>query len=630
MAQTYTREDFEKALQQSGLAEQFSQADMQNALRNPDFGMSMLGYKTDYMNATTPEARALANQGAEELRSSLFGYTGGGDGGSFKLDPLSPRNFSYDEAPTFTDNWEGRISDALAKTQNRDPYSYSGVAPTYESRYDPQIQQSIQGILNRGEFSYDPKTDPVYSAYQKQYAREGQRATANAMGEAAAMTGGMPSSWAMTAASQAGDYYGAQMADKIPELYQDAYNRYLQEYQMKLSDLNALRGLESDDYQKYQTELSQFNKDRDFDYAAWRDSIQLDQNDIDNLRALRSDDMDLYKTQLGQYNTDRTFNYSQLYDEISNQRTRAQDEWSQAETAAKYGDYSRLNAKGVDTSSAEYADMVARGVQAAQFGDYSLLNQAGIDTSTAQFKEQLAIAQERAAVGDYSGYAALGVDTSNAQLMDALNIQAKQAQIASTYANMPTEEERALGLEYKRAQIASAYAGLPTAEEKELERRYKEAQIAKMLNPDSGSGSTGSGTGGGTKANPTNGILSDEEWEYFNSLTPNGKSSYAKYANSQGDPRYNTVIGINPGSGGAGASGAAGTVTLDNLGQYLEGIRNAKIAGDKEVRTREEALGLIEALPGYDEETMGTEVKKFLTRLYATPRSGSKVTISGE
>lgn len=429
MANTYTYDDFLRAMEQSGLGGQFSQADMNLARQNPDAGMSLLSYKTDYSKATTDEARALANQGAESVRSSYGGYTGGGDGGSFKLDPLSPRNFSYDEAPTFTDNWEGRISDALSKTQNRDPYSYSGVAPTYESRYDPQIQQSIQGILGRGEFSYDPKTDPVYSAYQKQYAREGQRATANAMGEAAAMTGGMPSSWAMTAASQAGDYYGAQMADKIPELYQDAYNRYLQEYQMKLSDLNALRGLESDDYQKYQTELSQFNKDRDFDYAAWLDSIKLDQNDLDNLRALRSDDMDLYKTQLGQYNTDRSFNYSQLLDEISNQRTRAQDEWSQAETAAKYGDYSRLNAKGVDTSSAEYADMVARGVQAAQYGDYSLLNQAGIDTSTAQFKEQLAIAQERAAVGDYSGYAALGVDTSNAQLMDALNIQAKQAQI---------------------------------------------------------------------------------------------------------------------------------------------------------------------------------------------------------
>lgn len=615
MANTYTYDDFLRAMEQSGLGGQFSQADLNLARQNPDAGMSLLSYKTDYSKATTDEARALANQGAESVRSSYGGYTGGGDGGSFKLDPLSPRNFSYDEAPTFTDNWEGRISDALAKTQNRDPYSYSGVAPTYESRYDPQIQQSIQGILGRGEFSYDPKTDPVYSAYQKQYAREGQRATANAMGEAAAMTGGMPSSWAMTAASQAGDYYGAQMADKIPELYQDAYNRYLQEYQMKLSDLNALRGLESDDYQKYQTELSQFNKDRDFDYAAWLDSIKLDQNDLDNLRALRSDDMDLYKTQLGQYNTDRTFNYSQLLDEISNQRTRAQDEWSQAETAAKYGDYSRLNAKGVDTSSAEYADMVARGVQAAQFGDYSLLRQAGIDTSTAQFKEQLAIAQERAAVGDYSGYAALGVDTSNAQLMDALNIQAKQAQIASTYANMPTEEERALGLEYKRAQIASAYAGLPTAEEKELERRYKEAQIAKMLNPDSGSGSTGSGVISASTLKDLMKLGKDtNDMELYN------------WAANQLGAAVNTSAVEEKATVDAAKKAAKEKVKDEGtMADRFNYIKERFAAGDPAVATREQVEALIEDIPGYTKSKFGPKKDELLNELFPV---GGKSTLT--
>ena len=300
MAKTYTWEDFEKAYSASPFRDQFSQADLNLARQNPDAGMSLLSFKTDYANATTDEMRALANQGAESIRSSYGGYTGGGDGGSFKLNPMSPNQFSYGDAPTFDDKWEGRISDALEASMNRDPYSYGGgAAPEYSSRYDPQIQQTIAGILGRGEFSYDPKTDPVYAAYQKQYAREGARATANAMGEAAAMTGGMPSSYAMTAASQAGDYYGAQMADKIPELYQDAYNRYLQEYQMKLSDLNALRGLESDDYNKYRDQLSQYNKDRDFDYAAWLDSIELGQQDLENLRALRSDDLALYQTNLG-------------------------------------------------------------------------------------------------------------------------------------------------------------------------------------------------------------------------------------------------------------------------------------------------------------------------------------------
>ena len=464
MAKTYTYDDFRRALEESGLGGQFSQADLNLARNNPDAGMSLISYKTDYANAATPELRALANQGAESVRSSYGGYTGGGDGGSFKLNPMSPNQFTYGEAPSFTDNWADQIDAALGATRDRDPYSYSGTAPVYDNRYDPQIQQTISDILGRGEFTYDPKTDPVYSAYQKQYAREGQRATANAMGEAAAMTGGMPSSWAMTAASQAGDYYASQMADKIPELYEDAYNRYLQEYQMKLSDLSALRGLESDDYAKYRDQLSQYNTDRSFDYSTWLDRQNLAQQDLENLRALRSDDLDLYKTALGQYNTDRSFDYSQWLDEITNQRTQREDERSWAQDAAKAGDYSLLQALGINTSQAEYADALSRAMQAAEVGDYGQLR-------------------------------ALGIDTSNAQTMSALEQAYKQAQIANVYAGMDTEEDRALDRAYRQAQIANVYAGMPTEEERALEQAYKQAQIEKMLSGNS-SGS-GAGSAGG-------------------------------------------------------------------------------------------------------------------------------------
>jgi len=553
MAKTYTYDDFRRALEESGLGGQFSQADLNLARNNPDAGMSLISYKTDYANATTPELRALANQGAESVRSSYGGYTGGGDGGSFKLNPMSPNQFTYGEAPSFTDNYADQIQSALAATQNRDPYSYSGTAPVYDNRYDPQIQQTISDILGRGEFTYDPKTDPVYSAYQKQYAREGQRATANAMGEAAAMTGGQPSSWAMTAASQAGDYYASQMADKIPELYQDAYNRYLQEYQMKLSDLSALRGLESDDYAKYRDQLSQYNTDRNFDYAAWLDNQQLTQQDLENLRALRSDDMALYQTQLGQYNTDRNFDYSQWLDEISNQRTQREDERAWAQSAAQYGDYSRLNALGIDTSTAERRAALDEAMQAAEVGDYSALR-------------------------------ALGIDTSNATLMQQLEQAYKQAQISSVYANMPTEEERALENSYRQAQIANIYAGMPTEEERAIENAYRQAQIANIYA----------------------GMPTDEERALQNELT---RAQIFKAQNS-GSSSGNT------GTGGSGADSGLPTVTSGNIGTFLDTIKAAKEAGDEDVQTYEDALAQIELLPGYDEDTMGKTVKEYLKRLY--------------
>jgi hypothetical protein len=64
----YTYDQFRQNAQNSGLLGEFSQADLQMAQRNPDFGMSILKYKQDYHNATTDEARALANQNAEMVR----------------------------------------------------------------------------------------------------------------------------------------------------------------------------------------------------------------------------------------------------------------------------------------------------------------------------------------------------------------------------------------------------------------------------------------------------------------------------------------------------------------------------------------------------------------------------------
>lgn len=89
MAQRFTYDEFQRELTNSGLGSEFSSADLKLAQQNPDAGMSILKYKRDYHNATTPEQRALANLGAEGIRSSYGNYTGGGAGSQFYLDPLS-------------------------------------------------------------------------------------------------------------------------------------------------------------------------------------------------------------------------------------------------------------------------------------------------------------------------------------------------------------------------------------------------------------------------------------------------------------------------------------------------------------------------------------------------------------
>ena len=159
-----------------------------------------------------------------------------------------------------------------------------GSAPEYVSPYQAMIDEALNAYLNRPAFAYDPQTDPQYSAYRKQYAREGQRAAADVLGQYAAMTGGVPSTAAVTASQQAGDYYAAQMADKIPELYQAAYAMYNDEGSRMLSGINALRNAESDSYDRYLTQLGQYNEDRDVQMALDRLAYERAQAEQDAVR----------------------------------------------------------------------------------------------------------------------------------------------------------------------------------------------------------------------------------------------------------------------------------------------------------------------------------------------------------
>lgn len=189
MAKTiYTYDDFLKQATSAGLLQSFSTADLKLAQSNPDAGMTLLTYKQDYRSASTDEARALANAGAEKVRSVYGGYTGGGDGSGFRLNQADVTNESY------------------------------------VNQYDDE-RQALVNSLQQG---FDAEgAEALWNDYRKSYLREGQRAYEDALGAAAANTGGIASTAAVTAAQQARNYYAAQATDRKAELYQQIYENYL-------------------------------------------------------------------------------------------------------------------------------------------------------------------------------------------------------------------------------------------------------------------------------------------------------------------------------------------------------------------------------------------------------------------
>lgn len=295
MAVSYTYDDFLKAYNQSGIG--FSDADMQLAQKNPNAGMGLIDAKVRWNQAKTAAERAKYNQQAESIRSLYGGYLGGDDG--FGYTPVdSPNDYTAPEKPTF---------------------------------------------------SYNLESDPVWQAYKKQYTREGQRATQDALGTTAASTGGIPSSYATAAATQAGDYYAAQMTDKVPELYQQAYNRYL-------------------------NELSQWNADRSFGYGQYID--ELNTQIANRQEALQNA---LYGAQIGDYSKleDLGFDISNIpenYDRIYNL----------ALLAGQYGDYDKLkdllgitaNKDMLNNTDAQRLEMMYNlAIAQANLGNTTYLNQ---------------------------------------------------------------------------------------------------------------------------------------------------------------------------------------------------------------------------------------------------------------
>lgn len=218
-------------------------------------------YFTDDELRAAAAARAAAESGETSWQSAhdyvegirnKYGYAGGADG-------------------------SGYIAVSNPTTQ-----PVKSTAPSYVSKYQDQIDTLKDAMINRTPFSYDALSDPLYQQYRKQYTREAGRSAEDVLGKAAALTGGMPSTAAITASQQASDYQKAKMNDKIPELQQLAYSMYLNEGNRMNDQLNMLLGLEQNDYNRYLT-------DREYEYQLGRDALA-DQRYADELAYARERD----------------------------------------------------------------------------------------------------------------------------------------------------------------------------------------------------------------------------------------------------------------------------------------------------------------------------------------------------
>lgn len=133
--------------------------------------------------------------------------------------------------------------------------------PTYADTYGDQARNLYNQLSSRKEFTYDINTDALYRQYRDQYQTLGKRAMTDTMGRAQAMTGGYGNSYAQTAGQQSYQEYLGKLSDVVPQLYQQALERYKQEGQTLQAQYDLTRELEAEEYSRHQDALDAYRKD---------------------------------------------------------------------------------------------------------------------------------------------------------------------------------------------------------------------------------------------------------------------------------------------------------------------------------------------------------------------------------
>lgn len=312
-------------------------------------------------NVSKPVVLKGSNQ-IRTLASEENPYSGGssagrstGTGSGYGMDAGRP---SY--MPKYQDYIDGLLGGISGYGEYQSPYAdrieealghIEGYGP-YQSQYADQIAEQLAAIQNRGPFSYDLESDPAWQAYKQQYTREGRRASEDAMGQYAAMTGGMPSTAAMAAAQQANSYYNAQMNDKIPELYKLAYDMYLNEGNQMANQLSMLQGLDQteygrwgDTYNRMLQDLSMLRGMDESQYGRWQDAYNRMLTNMDAYRTMENDNYGRYRDTVGDWERDRAFDYAAEQDALewdyrnrAYADERADAEWEKAYRERAYGD----------------------------------------------------------------------------------------------------------------------------------------------------------------------------------------------------------------------------------------------------------------------------------------------------
>lgn len=125
----------------------------------------------------------------------------------------------------------------------------------YTSPYTERMEELLRQMKGRGPFAYDPSRDDTFQRYARLYQRQGQTAMEDALGQAAGLTGGYDSTYAQQAGQQEYGRYMQELAALVPQLQQNAWDRYESQEQALLDQYKLLQGQDASAYDQWRDQV---------------------------------------------------------------------------------------------------------------------------------------------------------------------------------------------------------------------------------------------------------------------------------------------------------------------------------------------------------------------------------------
>ena len=154
----------------------------------------------------------------------------------------------------------------------------------YNSKYGAQLDNIMNQIQNPQEFKYSFDGDELFKYYADLYSQNGRQASMDAMGQAAALTGGYGNSYAQQAGNQAYDEWMRSLYDRGMDLYDRAYQQYRDQQGDLLNQYNVLANQDQNEYGRYRDTVGDWENERAFwadrgdveaerDYQRYKDNL---------------------------------------------------------------------------------------------------------------------------------------------------------------------------------------------------------------------------------------------------------------------------------------------------------------------------------------------------------------------